>query len=193
MSEEVILDPKDIVGAFSKLASEFAKDMSRLQKQMEVAETDVYVGIPEGNAERTHGEINNATLLYIHTQGSPMRGLPSRPVIEPALAKNANVIAESLAEISRLTLDNKLEQAKRKKELLGKRAVKMIRAWFDDPDNGWEPNKPSTVAAKLRKTRKSLKKRKAILEDYVGGVEGIDKILVDTAEMKKAITYVVGK
>lgn len=39
---------------------------SRLQSLTKVA---VYVGIPAGKASRTDGEINNAELLYIHTNG----------------------------------------------------------------------------------------------------------------------------
>jgi hypothetical protein len=45
----------------------------------------------------------------------------------------------------------------------------IVRAWFVDPKNGWPENSPITIAAK-----------------------GSDKPLIDTGELRKAITYVVG-
>ena len=50
----------------------------------------------------------------------------------------------------------------------GMEAQNRVRAWFDDSRNGWAPNALATIAAK-----------------------GSDHPLVDKAELKKSITYVV--
>lgn len=159
-----------------------------------VAEAGIYVGIPESNAPRAEGEMNNAALLFIHTNGSPVRGIPARPLIEPALRdpENDAKIAEDLAEISRLILDGKYSQARKMMEITGQDATAMIDDWFESPKNNWPPNKDSTVKAKLRKTGKSLKERNKLFEKYQAGKVGINTPLIDTGALRRSITYVLG-
>lgn len=154
---------------------------------------EILVGIPEQKTNRIEQKVTNAYLLALHTKGSPLTGLPARPVIEPALTAqgNSDRIVQDLRKIAELVLNNQLTEAKRHMAITGQDAVNMIRDWFEDPRNGWEPIKPETVAAKLRKTKKSLKKRQQLVEDYIAGEEGINQALVDTGQMKKAITYIL--
>lgn len=153
----------------------------------------ILVGIPEEKSlRRKKGSMNNATLLFIHTKGSPLNNLPPRPLIEPALMASDNVakIEEDFKKVILAALDNNFAQAKKSMEVAGQDAVNMIRNWFDDPRNGWPPDKPETVKAKLRKTKKPLSERKELFESYADGQEGVNTILVDSAQMRKAITYV---
>lgn len=155
---------------------------------------NIFVGIPEENAKREDDkEMNNATLLYIHTNGSPVKNIPARPVIEPALtvADNKEKIASDLKQIMELTIDGKDSEALLKAEKTGQRAVNMVKKWFVDPRNGWAPNAPATVWRKIRKTGKDLKERMEIFQQYLSGEEGINTVLVDTAEMRNSITYIV--
>lgn len=155
---------------------------------------NIYVGIPEENAKRDDDkEINNAQLLYIHTNGSPVKNIPARPVIEPALTASGNEekLATDLKQIIELSLNNKKPQALMKAEQTGQRAVNMIKKWFVDPRNGWPPNAPATVWRKIRKTGKDLAERMEIFQKYLSGEEGINTVLVDTAEMRNSITYIV--
>jgi hypothetical protein len=151
---------------------------------------EILVGIPESRTARKSGEMNNATLLYIHTKGSPVNNLPARPLIEPALSdpSNADKLSDDLSSIAQLALAGKPEQAKRLMSATGMDAVNMIRGWFDDPKNGWEPNKPSTVRRKMNKLKG--KKKAAAFEAFASG-EFVDSILVDSGAMRKAITYVL--
>ena len=48
-------------------------------------EAKAVVGITAETAGRD-GPVNNAQLLFIHSNGSPMKHIPARPMIEPALA-----------------------------------------------------------------------------------------------------------
>ena len=45
------------------------------------------------------GAVNNAELLFIHTKGSPLRKIPARPVLQPAVEADGNkqAIAAELA------------------------------------------------------------------------------------------------
>ncbi|GED34029.1 hypothetical protein P9G84_22380 [Brevibacillus centrosporus] len=188
--------------------SALAKVTSRIDKTNDLkkivdslAKKQVYVGIPEGSDRpEAQGEpITNAQLLYAHTlgirqkemrdemnpkvesgkmpyskayqmwiqsHGSPLWKSPPRPVLEPAIEHNKDVIAKQLRKVSEVALDGgDPEPELNKAGLLGQNAA---RGWFTDPANGWPPNSPITEERK-----------------------GSDKPLIDTGDLRKAITYVV--
>jgi hypothetical protein len=145
--------------------------MSRLHDLINsVSKLEVYIGIPEAEASRPGEDANNAELLFIHTNGSPLKGIPARPSIEPSIEKNKEAIAKELQVAAKLALDGKAQEARRQLENVGDFASGKAREYFTDPDNGWEDNSPLTVALK-----------------------GSDKPLIDTGEMRKSITYLVGE
>lgn len=170
------------------------KDERKLLEDIKrIAEVGIYVGIPEEKNIREDGKMNNATLLYIHTNGSEKRNLPPRPLIEPALEANDDKIAADLAEVSRLLLDGNYNAAKKMMHTTGKDALNMITDFYDDlSQNQWPKNQPATVRAKIKKKFKSKKKRKEAMEEYRAGGE-VDQVLVDTGALRKSITYVVGE
>lgn len=138
---------------------------SRLQSLTKVA---VYVGVPAANTSRTGADINNAELLYIHTHGSPLRNIPARPVIEPALKANKDKIMTEYSKAVSAAAegnDGELMSALTRTGLAGENAA---RDWFTDPRNEWEPNSPKTIARK-----------------------GSSRPLIDTSALRKAITHVV--
>jgi hypothetical protein len=135
---------------------------------------DVLIGIPQAEDSRA-GEVGNAELLFIHTNGSPLRNIPARPVIEPALEDDAPVITDILAEATKAMLEGNEDKAFTLLEKAGLEGQGASQDWFDNPKNGWAPNSPTVIAAKLKK----------------GGTE--PKPLIDTGEMRKSITYVVRK
>jgi hypothetical protein len=171
----------------------------------------VYVGIPEDKGEREFvmpqssvlllrnlqlgGQINNATLLYIHTHGSAVMNIPARPVIEPAIEDKENKY-----KLDSLFLKAALEGIKgnefgllQQLGRIGKTAQNICRDWFINPKNGWTPNQPATVKRKLKKFSK--KKRKEAWAAYQAGEEingePVDRPLIDTGNLRKSIIYVV--
>ena len=185
------------------IMTEDPKKIEKVYQQMKsLTETDILVGIPEEKAPRIEGKgknkksvqgMNNATLLYIHTNGSDLHNLPPRPVIEPALEASGNKerIEDDLKKITELILSGQLNDAKKMMTITGTDAVNMIKSWFDDPRNNWPPDAPGTVKAKLRKKTKSKKKRKELYEEYEAGASDINRVLIDTGQMRNAITYVI--
>ena len=133
-----------------------------------ISKIDVLVGIPETKASRRKGQINNAELMYIHTHGSPARNIPPRPVIEPAIANDEGPITLQLEQALQSVLEEQPQQALAPLNAAGLEARNACIRWFDDPNNGWPPNKPSTITAK-----------------------GSSHPLVDTGQLKRSITYVV--
>ena len=160
----------------------------------------IYVGIPQAENSRNSGDIGNAELLYIHTHGvrrrsminemdesmrrgleysaayalyiqshgSPLWHSPPRPVIEPAIEANKATIARRFKEIYSAAASGNNQALEAAITRTGLTAQNIVRAWFTDPRNGWAPNSPATVARK-----------------------GSDRPLIDSGEMRKAITYVV--
>lgn len=162
---------------------------------------EVYVGIPaEASSRPGDGSINNAELLYIHTHGvrrkamrdemdammnmgmkysqahtlyirehgSPMMSIPPRPVLQPAIEDNKEHIGRLLAEAGNAILQGDAVAGETKLNNAGDFAAARAREWFENPQNGWPPNSPRTIRRK-----------------------GSDQPLIDTGEMRKAITYVV--
>lgn len=143
---------------------------AEIQNQLaDLAKKEVLVGIPAENKDRRNSdEVNNAALLYLHTYGSPLRQIPARPVLEPAIEDKKEIIGRWLGAAAKAALGGNAAKARDKlmrAGLIGKAAAKR---WFDNPKNGWPRNSERTIRAK-----------------------GSDKPLVDTDQMRKAITHVL--
>lgn len=140
--------------------------LSKLKK------TDVLVGIPQKSSSRQEeGEkITNAELLFVHTNGSPLRNIPARPVIEPAIQDKPTryAIMERLKSATLHALDGDYDSLYKELEMAGMIGQNASRAWFTNPKNGWAPNSPATIKAK-----------------------GSDKPLIDTGTLRKSIIYIV--
>jgi len=129
---------------------------------------DILVGIPANKTLRAGEEMNNASLLFIHTNGSPLRNIPPRPVIEPALAYNASKISEQVAGMLRAAAENDAQKVNQYAHRIGMAGQNAARDWFTNPANGWPPNAPSTIARK-----------------------GSSQPLIDTGNLRKSIIYVI--
>lgn len=176
---------------------------SILRAVMPVAKKEVLVGIPAENSPREHASadnLNNAELLYIQSHGvrtaemraemqphldagmkyskahslyiqshgSALWHIPPRPVLEPSVEANKDRIGKQLAKASTAAIQG--DDAKRDLflERAGQVAENAAKRWFENPENGWPPNSPVTIARK-----------------------GSDKPLIDTGEMRKAITHII--
>jgi hypothetical protein len=124
----------------------------------------------EMNPKVESGEMtySRAYQMYLHSHGSPLWQSPPRPVLEPAIEKNKEVIGKQLQKVATTVLDGQDPDEELKKT--GMLGQNLARDWFTDPANGWAANAESTVEAK-----------------------GSDRPLIDKGELRKAITYVVDK
>ena len=135
-----------------------------------LSKSQVFVGIPAEKTLRKNGEMNNATLLFIHTNGSAIANIPARPVIEPAIEDAKGIIAPELAAAAAAVLDadpTAANQHLRKAGMIGANAAKK---WFTSPKNNWAPNAPSTIRQK-----------------------GSARPLIDQGELRRSLTYVVAE
>jgi hypothetical protein len=138
------------------------KSIDRLKK------SEVLVGIPAPTTQRRGEPINNASLLFIQTNGSQLKNIPPRPVLEPSIEANKGIITPHLGAAAKAVMDQRPDAAERELERAGMIASNCAKRWFTDPRNNWPPNAPSTVEEK-----------------------GSDRPLIDTGQLRRAITYVV--
>ena len=119
---------------------------------------------------RNINNLTNAQKLFINSRGSPATGMPARPVLEPAIQDKFDKISEKIREGAIKGLEGDMEGFREDYEMAGLMAQTASINWFDNPKNNWAPNAERTIKAK-----------------------GSDSPLIDTGEMRKAITYAVVK
>ena len=129
---------------------------------------EVLVGIPQSTTQRQNEPLNNASLMYILTHGSPLRNIPATPILEPSIELNKKLITPHLEAAAKATIDKDPTRAQQELELAGVVAANGAKRYFTDPTNGWPPNKPSTIARK-----------------------GSDRRNIDTGALRRSVTWVV--
>lgn len=151
--------------------------MKKFQDAMKaLAVTDVYVGIPQIETgrqnEEDEGEMNNATLGYIHENGSDLAGIPARPHLIPGIKNVQKEITEEFKQAAKKAFTDPSAVLKHytRAGIIAMNSVKKIIT--DQTD--FTPLAESTLAA-----------RKA------SGAKG-DKALIRTGQYRNAITFVVG-
>lgn len=130
--------------------------------------SSVYVGIPQEKTQRRGDTINNASLMYIHTHGSPLKNIPARPVIEPAVAADKEKISAEYIKAVQAAANGDSANVLKALHRTGIAGQNAARNWFTDPRNNWPPNSPVTIAKK-----------------------GSSRPLIDTGTLRKSIIYVI--
>lgn len=190
-----------MVGGFTATISRKIDRMKFLAFAIQMTlKKGVLVGITQETSTRPGEPINNAELLYVHTHGSPVRGIPARPVIEPAIEADGNRerITDAMAESYHARLNGKEEVAEQRLYDAGQHGEDAARDWFTDPRNGWPPNAPSTILRKLDKLRG--KQHQAAMDAFESGASTytfrgaeyeLNTPLVDSGELRKSLTHIV--
>jgi hypothetical protein len=134
-----------------------------------IARSDVLVGIPAKTTMRKGSSpINNASLLWVFSKGSPLRNIPPRPVLEPAIAANTKTISPFLAQAAQDLIEHRPTAARANLHRAGVAASNAAKRWFTDPRNGWAPNAPATIERK-----------------------GSAQPGIDTGQLRSSLTYIV--
>ena len=152
--------------------------------------SEVYVGVPSERTLRKSDQINNSSLMFLLTHGSPLRNIPATPILEPAVEKAGSLISPELALAAKAVFEKNPNEATRHLKLAGQIASNAAKRYFTNPDNGWPVNAPSTIRAKLsKKTKRQLAKGQITWDQAAAGVNRN----IDTGALLKAITYVVAE
>lgn len=135
----------------------------------------VKVGIfSDGKPRGTDSDLTNAEIGAVHEFGAPDAGIPARPWLKPAIAKNADAYQKFLGRVAQEALQGgSIEKGLAQ---IGAKAAADVKQYIA---TGQPPQDlaPATLARKLAKTRK--------------GSKGTPKALIDTAQMLNSITFKV--
>jgi hypothetical protein len=150
--------------------AQFRKALEGLLKR------EVLVGIPAANAARDPepGEkavATNALLGYVHEYGSPAKNIPARPFLHPGIANARADIEVHMKKAGQLALAGKSDEIGQELEKVG--LIAQVSVQKKITDGPFEPLKPATLAARRRRGRTG------------------DRPLLDTGQLRRAITYVV--
>lgn len=185
------------------MALTITDNMARIMASLKaLTATQVLVGIPASNTERKQqGEpADNATLGYVHENGSPARNIPARPFLGPGVEAVQPEIAERMrrAAIGGLTGDS--AEVRKQLSAAGQIAASSVKARINS--NIAPALSPETIKNRNRSRQtKSMRKGE---KDYAGYVKaGISEqdaqdmagiiALVNTAQLRNSITYVLRK
>lgn len=126
----------------------------------------VLIGIPEANAGG-RGSITNVELAFIMSKGSPLKGIPARPFIEPSLelSEVKGQITREMGNAVKQAIEGNLGGARASLEQAGLAGQSAVQANMGGTP---PPNKPETIRRK-----------------------GSSVTLIDTGSLRQAITYVV--
>lgn len=141
-----------------------------------LASQRVFVGIPAAKAgrEETEGKpINNATLGYIHEFGAPEANIPARPFLIPGVKNAQKETVVRLRQAGKAALEGRKADVDKALNAAGLGAQNSVRRKITE--GPFVPLKPATLAARRRKGRKGTKP------------------LIDTTQLRSAISYVIGK
>lgn len=157
-----------------------------------LATTRVMVGIPAEKGSRKDGEpINNAALAYIHENGAPEAGIPERPFLKPGVADKRAEITAMLEKTGQAALEGnpgKVDRGFHATGLIGQAAVR--NRVNEGP---FQPLADATVEARARRGRKGAKQEMANRRAGMAPGTDLAKPLIDTGQMRNALTYVVRK
>lgn len=131
----------------------------------------VLAGIPEAKSHRSGDPVNNATLARIHDKGSPSQNIPARPFMEPGIHDVSDKLERKLLGAGQAVLEHDGNKADQALHAVGLIAQNGIRAKINS--NIQPPLKPATLAARRRRGRRGT------------------RTLIDTAQLRNSITYVV--
>jgi len=134
-----------------------------------LARREVLVGIPSAAAGRKEGAITNASLGYIHENGSPANNIPARPFLVPGAASisaQASARFEATARAALSGKDDAVEKGLNEVGLIGQNAV---RARINSGE--FAPLSEQTLAARRRRGRSGTKP------------------LIDSGQLRNSITY----
>lgn len=134
--------------------------------------SDVLVGVPADKTTRKD-VMTNASLAYIHDQGSPAANIPARPFMRPGIMEVKDFIAKELEKGARGAMHGDAGAVDIALNRAGLKAQASIRGKINE---GIAPElAESTLAARRARGRTGTKP------------------LVDTGQLRNSINYVVRK
>lgn len=164
-----------------------------LQSINGLVDQQVLVGVPDSTAGRKDqgAPLSNAEIGYIQENGAPEINLPARPHLVPGVMDAQPKTLPRLQKGVEAALDGDIDGAKRQMSVAGQIAQMTVRKLIS---SGISPAlSDATLRNRARRGRKGAKQE---LEARAAGQQpstDLAKPLLDTAQYRNAITYVLRK
>lgn len=108
------------------------------------------LGVFTGHAKRkVQVGMTNAELMFVHENGSPLRSIPARPVLQMTLDyANKNLVSKTVDKCIELILNGKEDEVETELNRLAIKIENYARKIIYSNDGRLAPNAPSTIARK---------------------------------------------
>jgi len=157
-----------------------------------LASAQVLVGVPQQNAGRDGAGPSNALLAYIHENGAPEQNIPARPFLKPGIRDKLVVITRYLRNATTAALAGDQDRTLNALRAAGQTGATGAQARISAGLS--PPLSERTIIARLRKTQAGqtrLRRMRRRGEDVLAWGQANMKPLLDTGQLRRAITYVV--
>lgn len=176
-----------------KNAARLMKDSTAKLKDafQHLERVDVLVGVPSEKTEREDGAMNNASIAYIHDNGSPAQNIPARPFMRPGIERSKSAIAGFMKQAAKRVLTDNASKAEADLMKTGMTAQASIRNRINEGVP--PPLKAGTLRGRIR-NKTAVKGAKAELAAReAGALAGTSnaKPLVATGQLRNSINYVL--
>lgn len=161
-------------GSGVKVTKDKVADLMRSVRKL--TDRELLVGVPDTNVAREPepGEPNpasNAVIAYVQELGDEELNIPPRPFLVPGIESIKSEIVQKMRKAGELALEGNLKEIDKMFVDVGLTAASAVQ---DKISNGpFTPLSPVTLAKRLAKGRTG------------------DKPLLDSGQLRRAITYVV--
>jgi len=163
------------------------KSITALQKK------SVYVGVPESTTQREGEPENNATLAYIHDNGSPATNIPARPFLREGVEEGLPKCEKQLKKAVDLALAGKSTEPAL--HGVGLSAQNAVRHYMSTAD--FVPLSKYTLEQRVKRAGIGVKIGKGAQAELDARARGEApsnenaRPLIDTGELRKSITYAI--
>lgn len=156
-----------------------------------LAKREILVGFPEETASREDSkEPTNAALGYIHDNGAPEQNIPARPFMVPGMDSVKDTAANRLLTVAKSVLRfgsrTSVEQGWHSVGLLVQAGIRRYINQGIAP-----PLSEYTLQERARRGRKGAKQELANRAAGLAPSTQLAKPLIDTGQLRNAITYVI--
>ena len=160
---------------------------------------EVMVGIPEDDTDRTDtSTATNSLIAYAHEFGEPAHNLPARPFLRPGVERTEADWTKSFENAARQAFEGNISAATNSLMRAGDKAAKGAQQVIRDQD--FVELSRRTIEERLRKIVRGHKQGAQRVAKYRAMTNLLEqaawesaniKILQDTNQMFRAITYVI--
>ena len=159
-----------------------------------LSESEVLVGVPQDKTAREMDVgTNNATLAYIHDNGSPAQNIPARPFMKPGIAAAKSDIIRMMKVGAQKALTGNNDAIEQTLHAIGLKTQSKIRAIINA---GIAPAlADSTLKARAAQRRGRKGPKLEIASRAAGNAPSMQfaKPLIDTGQLRNSINYVIRK